>query len=77
MGRDGFISLVLPSVTLGLAITSVYVRLLRSSLIDSLSHEFIRAARSRGFQKYVSSLPMHFAIVYRRSLPYSVLALAA
>lgn len=51
MGRDGIVSAVLPSITLGLAITSVYVRLLRSSLIDSLSHEYIRAARARGLSK--------------------------
>ncbi|MCG3057184.1 ABC transporter permease, partial [Escherichia coli] len=35
MGRDGILSLVLPSITLGLAISSVYVRLIRSSLLDS------------------------------------------
>lgn len=51
MGRDGFLSLVLPSITLGLAISSVYVRLLRSSLLDSLSQEFIRAARARGLSE--------------------------
>jgi peptide/nickel transport system permease protein len=51
MGRDGFISLFLPSITLGLAISSVYVRLLRSSLLDSFSQEFIRAARARGLSE--------------------------
>lgn len=51
MGRDGFISLILPSLTLGLAISSVYVRLLRSSLLDSLGQEFIRAARARGLSE--------------------------
>lgn len=77
MGRDGFRSLILPSVTLGLAITSVYVRLLRSSLIDSLSHDFIRAARSRG----ISEMRIFFAHAFRyslpRSLPFSGSALAA
>lgn len=65
MGRDGIISAVLPSITLGLAITSVYVRLLRSSLLDSLSHEFIRAARSRG----LSEMRIFFAHAFRHSLP--------
>jgi peptide/nickel transport system permease protein len=51
MGRDGFISMFLPSITLGLAISSVYVRLLRSSLLDSFSQEFIRAARARGLSE--------------------------
>ncbi|MEY9868891.1 peptide/nickel transport system permease protein [Peribacillus sp. B2I2] len=65
MGRDGFRSLILPSVTLGLAITSVYVRLLRSSLIDSLSQDFIRAARSRG----ISEIRIFFVHAFRYSLP--------
>ncbi|MBD7969759.1 nickel ABC transporter permease [Paenibacillus gallinarum] len=52
MGRDGWATLILPSLTLGLAISSVYVRLLRSSLLDSLGQEFIRAARSRGLSEY-------------------------
>lgn len=51
MGRSGFASLILPSVTLGLAISSVYVRLLRSSLLDSLSQEFVRSARARGLSE--------------------------
>lgn len=51
MGRDGFSSMVLPSLTLGLAISSVYVRLLRSSLLDSLSQEFVLSARARGLSE--------------------------
>ncbi|HSI68476.1 MAG TPA: ABC transporter permease, partial [Planococcus sp. (in: firmicutes)] len=65
MGRDGFMSMVLPSLTLGLAITSVYVRLLRSSLFDSMSNEFIRAARSRG----ISEQRIFFFHAFRYSLP--------
>lgn len=65
MGRDGFVSLVLPSLTLGLAISSVYVRLLRSSLLDSLSQEFIRAARARG----LSERRIFLAHAFRHSLP--------
>jgi peptide/nickel transport system permease protein len=65
MGKDGLISAILPSITLGLAITSVYVRLLRSSLLDSLNTEFVRAARSRG----LSELRIFFAHAFRHSLP--------
>ncbi len=65
MGRDGFTSLVLPSLTLGLAISSVYVRLLRSSLLDSLSQEFIRAARARG----ISEKRIFVMHAFRHSLP--------
>ncbi|MFM9278932.1 nickel ABC transporter permease [Paenibacillus jiagnxiensis] len=65
MGRDGFQSLLLPSLTLGLAISGVYVRLLRSSLLDSLSQEFIRAARSRG----LSERRIFVKHAFRHSLP--------
>ncbi|WP_121613547.1 nickel ABC transporter permease [Mesobacillus foraminis] len=65
MGRDGIASLVLPSITLGLAISSVYVRLLRSSLLDALSQEFILAARARGLSE-----PRIFLVhAFRYSLP--------
>lgn len=65
MGRDGILSLVLPSITLGLAISSVYVRLLRSSLLDSYTQEFIRAARARGLSEGRVFL-MH---AFRHSIP--------
>lgn len=65
MGRDGLLTWVLPSLTLGLAISSVYVRLLRSSLLDSLSQEFIRAARARG----LSERRIFLVHAFRHSLP--------
>ncbi|MCM3126771.1 nickel ABC transporter permease [Paenibacillus provencensis] len=65
MGRDGWITLILPSLTLGLAISSVYVRLLRSSLLESLSQDFIRAARGRG----LSEQRIFFMHAFRHSLP--------
>ncbi|MFB1097261.1 nickel ABC transporter permease [Terribacillus sp. JSM ZJ617] len=65
MGRDSLLSLILPSVTLGLAIAGVYVRLLRSSLLDSLGQEFVRAARARG----ISERRIFFSHAFRYSLP--------
>ncbi|WP_112182277.1 MULTISPECIES: nickel ABC transporter permease [Paraliobacillus] len=65
MGRDGFLSLLLPSITLGLAISSVYVRLLRSSLLESLNQDFIKAARARG----LSSFRIFFFHAFRSALP--------
>ncbi|WP_404333194.1 nickel ABC transporter permease [Mesobacillus maritimus] len=65
MGREGSATLILPALTLGLAISSVYVRLLRSSLLDSLNQEFIRAGRARG----LSELRIFFAHAFRHSLP--------
>lgn len=65
MGRDSFISLILPSITLGVAMAGVYVRLIRSSLLDSLGQEFIRAARSRG----IPESRIFIAHAFRHSLP--------
>ncbi|MNW32056.1 Nickel transport system permease protein NikB [compost metagenome] len=65
MGRGGLESLVLPCLTLGLAISGVYVRLLRSSLLDALGQEFIRAARSRGLSEW----RIFWAHAFRHSLP--------
>jgi len=65
MGRDGFSSMILPSLTLGLAISSVYVRLLRSSLLDSLSQEFVRSSRARG----LSERRIFVLHAFRHSLP--------
>ncbi|WP_440108742.1 nickel ABC transporter permease [Paenibacillus sp. QZ-Y1] len=48
MGMGTIAHLVLPSLTLGLTMAAVYVRLIRSSLLKSLDQDFVRGARSRG-----------------------------
>ncbi|UQZ36472.1 nickel ABC transporter permease subunit NikB [Paenibacillus sp. PK3_47] len=65
MGRDGMTSIILPSLTLGLAISSVYLRLLRSSLLESLAEEFIVAGRARG----LSERRIFWSYAFRHSLP--------
>ncbi|MFC7373214.1 nickel ABC transporter permease [Fictibacillus iocasae] len=52
MGADTIIHLILPSVTLGVAMAAVYVRLLRSSLLESLGQDFILSARARGIKEW-------------------------
>lgn len=47
-GQEGIQSLVLPSVTLGLVSAGVISRLTRSSLVEVLSEDYIRTARSKG-----------------------------
>jgi peptide/nickel transport system permease protein len=51
MGKGTFLHLILPSLTLGLALSAVYVRLLRSSLLESLGQDFIRSAKARGLSR--------------------------
>ncbi len=47
-GREGFTSLVLPAITLGISLSGILSRMIRSSLMDALSEEYIRAAHARG-----------------------------
>ena len=44
----GLRSLVLPAVTLGLALAAVITRTLRSSLLEALSEDYVRTARAKG-----------------------------
>src|SRR5207249_6156263 len=47
-GWAGVRSLVLPAVTLGLALAAVVTRTLRSSLLDALAEDYVRTARAKG-----------------------------
>jgi peptide/nickel transport system permease protein len=47
-GRGGFERLILPSLTLGAYSGSITARLLRSSLIEVLSKDYVRTARAKG-----------------------------
>ena len=44
----GMRSLTLPAVTLGLALAAVIARTLRSSLLETLSEDYVRTARAKG-----------------------------
>jgi peptide/nickel transport system permease protein len=45
---NGLKSLTLPAITLGLALAAVIARTLRSSLLETLTEDFIRTARAKG-----------------------------
>src|SRR6185437_12996379 len=45
---DGVRSLALPAITLGLALAAVITRTLRSSLLETLSEDYVRTARAKG-----------------------------
>jgi peptide/nickel transport system permease protein len=45
---DAFLHLILPSVTLALAIVANMIRILRSSMLEVLDQDYIRLARSKG-----------------------------
>jgi len=50
-GRDGLPSLVLPAVTLGTALAAVLSRMIRSTLLEVLSEDYIRTARAKGLRE--------------------------
>jgi peptide/nickel transport system permease protein len=45
---DGLRSLILPAVTLGLALGAVITRTLRSSLLEAITEDYVRTARAKG-----------------------------
>ena len=47
----GLRSLVLPAITLGTALSAVVMRMMRSSLIEVFSEEYITTARAKGLSK--------------------------
>lgn len=51
MGKGTFAHYVLPSVTLGIAMAPIYIRLLRERLISTLQSPYIEAAKARGLRK--------------------------
>ncbi|UQN08216.1 ABC transporter permease [Deinococcus sp. QL22] len=47
-GREGWTSIVLPAITLGISLAALLMRLLRSNLIEVLGLDYIRTARAKG-----------------------------
>ncbi len=50
-GREGPSSLVLPALTLGIALSAILSRMIRASLLEVLNEDYIRAARAKGLKK--------------------------
>lgn len=48
VGRGGFSNLVLPAITLGFSSAAIPARLLRNSLLEVLSQDFVLYARAKG-----------------------------
>ena len=51
-GRGAPGSLVLPAITLGTALAAILSRMIRSSLLEVMSEDFIRTARAKGLSSY-------------------------
>lgn len=64
-GFQGPLSLILPALTLGSAMAAILSRMVRSSLLEILQEDYIRAARARGLSS--------FQIIIRHALPNAAL----
>lgn len=49
--KDSLEHLILPSITLGVVISSIFVRMVRSNVVLALSSQFVTAARARGVKE--------------------------
>ena len=49
--RDGFLSYILPSVTLGTALAAILSRMTRTAFLDELNADYVRTALSKGLSK--------------------------
>jgi peptide/nickel transport system permease protein len=57
-GRGTLAHLILPAVSLGLALAAILARMTRASLLDELRELYVRAARARGVSR-VLAITMH------------------
>ena len=53
LSESGIKSLILPNITLSVAMTSKYIRQIRSVVIDELEKDYVKGARSRGINERV------------------------
>jgi peptide/nickel transport system permease protein len=53
-GRGTLAHLILPSVSLGLALSAILARMTRASLLDELRELYVRAAQARGVSRVVA-----------------------
>ncbi len=66
-GFAGPASLVLPAVTIGVILTAINVRLVRTTMLETLSAQYIMVARSKGLRERV--------VVYKHALRNCAIAL--
>ena len=59
-GAGSFANLVLPAVTMGIALAAILTRMVRTSMLEELSQDYIRTARAKGLPERT--------VVYRHAL---------
>lgn len=64
-GRDGLQHLVLPAVTMGAALAAILTRMVRSSMMEELSADYVRTARAKGLRES--------AVLFRHAFPNALI----
>jgi peptide/nickel transport system permease protein len=59
-GRENWLSLILPAITLGTALSAILARMVRSTLLEVLNEDYIRTARAKGLGE--SGVILHHAL---------------
>ena len=59
-GSGTFANLILPAITMGGALAAILTRMVRTSMLEELSHDYIRTARAKGLPERT--------VVYRHAL---------
>jgi ABC-type dipeptide/oligopeptide/nickel transport system permease component len=64
-GNTGFMSLVLPSLTIGITGAAYYLRLLKASMLEVMSNDYVRTARAKGASEN--------RVVWRHAIPNALI----
>jgi ABC-type dipeptide/oligopeptide/nickel transport system permease component len=64
-GRGGASHLILPAVTLGAALAAILTRMVRGSMIEELSSDYVRTARAKGISES--------AVLFRHAFPNALI----
>jgi len=64
-GREGPTYLILPAVTMGAALAAILTRMVRTSMMEELSADYIRTARAKGLPE--------MAVLFRHAFPNALI----
>jgi peptide/nickel transport system permease protein len=64
-GRGGIVHLILPAATLGAALAAILTRMVRGSMIEELSSDYVRTARAKGITET--------SVLFRHAFPNALI----
>ena len=58
MGNNGFVSIILPTLTLAISMSAKYTRQVRATILEEISKDYVTGCLARGTRGARLSLPM-------------------